>query len=136
MKRFNSLVSAVGIVFTAAVLAVAPSVADAGSLTATGTQEVTFFKANDVAGTSTGLAMPHGPFTSEWSGRFKANMFSGTETWTFGGGHTLTFFWALSDQIGIYDITSGTGFFEGASGCGDFIFVGDDFILDGTLFRN
>ncbi len=141
MKRFNSLFCAAGVVLTAAALAAEPSAAEAGTFHASGTQVVTFFKANQVAGTATGKAMPGGPFTSEWSGTFHANMFSGTETWTFGGGDTLTFFWAImfepnGDVISIYDFMGGTGRFEGASGSGDYIFSGDDFILDGTLFLN
>ena len=135
MKRFNFLFCAVGLVLTVAALA-APSAAEAGTFHASGTQVVTFFKANQVAGTATGKAMPGGPFTSEWSGTFRANMFSGPETWTFGGGHSFTFFWEGTDGIFTYVITSGTGRFVDATGSGDFIFDGDDFVLDGTLSLN
>jgi hypothetical protein len=110
---------------------------------ASGTDEITFIHGNQGEGTSRGVAQPGGRFTGVWSATQKGFSASGVETWDFGGGHTLTWFWeAQSDKnhvsVGTFVVIGGTGRFDGASGSADYLRIGHgdgtgEFVLEGAL---
>jgi len=126
-----------GLVWPAAAL-------QAGDFRVSGTDETTFTKGNQGEGISAGLAQPGGQFTGVWSGRFKGYTISGVESWDFGGGHTLTWFFEIEYSnknlisTGAYVVIDGTGRFAGASGSADYVRMGHgdgtgEFVLEGTL---
>ncbi len=138
---FRQLIA--GLCFAVAGLAGPLLPAWADSFQASGTDEITSIHGNRGEGISAGRAQPGGTFTGVWSARQKGYSASGLETWDFGGGHTLTWFWeAESDKnhvsVGTFVVIGGTGRFEGASGSADYLRIGHgdgtgEFFLEGTL---
>ncbi len=131
---------------TAALLALALVAAEvqAAPFRAGGTDETTFFQGKVIEGISSGRSQPGGPFAGVWSGELKGFTASGVETWDFGAGHTLTWFFlvepgaGVTASVGIYVIIEGTGRFEGASGSADYFRIGHgdgtgEWILEGTI---
>ncbi len=131
---------------TAALLALALVAAEvqAAPFQASGTDATTFFQGKRIEGTSSGRSQPGGTFAGVWSGELKGHTASGVETWDFGAGHTLTWFFlvepgaGVTASVGVYVIIDGTGRFEGASGSADYFRIGHgdgtgEWILEGTI---
>jgi hypothetical protein len=127
----------------AASLAADAATTQAAPFQASGTDEITSIHGNQGEGVSRGVAQPGGPFIGVWSATQHGFNASGLETWDFGGGDMLTWFWeAESDKnhvsLGTFTVIGGTGRFKGARGSADYLRIGHgdgtgEFVLEGVI---